>query len=62
MLSYGIMAEKEKIQETIAKIYYDPGGFGTILETYKDANAKNKLIRLFDIKDWFKTNIERKPS
>ena len=31
------MTEKDKIKETLEKIYCDPGGFGTIYETYKDA-------------------------
>ena len=53
------MTEQERIHETIEKIYYDPGGYGSIYETYKDAKAKSKLIKLFNIKDWFATNIER---
>ena len=51
---------KEKVNETIENIYYDPGGFGTVYETYKDAKAKNKLVTLDSVKDWFTTNVERK--
>ena len=54
------MSVSDKIKETIEKIYYDPGGFGTIYETYKDAKAKNKWIKLSDVKTWFETNVERK--
>ena len=50
----------EEVKETIENIYYDPGGFGTVYETYKDAKAKNKLVTLDSVKDWFTTNVERK--
>ena len=53
---------REKVKETIENIYYDPGGFGTVYETYKDAKAKNKLVTLDSVKDWFTTNVERKHS
>ena len=33
----------EKVKETIENIYYDPGGFGTAYETYKDARAKKQV-------------------
>ena len=54
------MTEKGKVADTIAKIYYDPGGFGSIHDTYKEAKAKEKSITLNAVKDWFERNIERK--
>ena len=51
---------KEKVNETIENIHYAPGGFATVYETYQDAKAKNKLVTLDSVKDWFTTNVERK--
>ena len=52
------MSEKsEKIKETIADVYYDKAGYGSVYSTYKEANAQNKLIKLDAVKDWFQRNI-----
>ena len=55
-----ICLKSEKIKETIADAYYDKAGYGSVYSTYKEAKAKNKLIKLEDVKDWFERNIERK--
>ena len=51
------MSEKEKI---ISKIYFDPGGFGSIKQTFEDARKKNKSITLDDVKEFFRTRVEKK--
>ena len=51
------MPEKENI---ISKIYYDPSGFGSINTTYKDAKKKNNSITLDDVKEIFRTRVEKK--
>ena len=46
--------------EVISKIYNDPGGHGSIKETFQDARQKDKTITLFDVKKWFESNTQRK--
>ena len=46
----------------ISKIYNDPSGFGSIAETLKDAKAKDKSIKLEDVKEWFEKNVNKKTS
>ena len=41
--------------EVISKIYNDPGGHGSIKETFQDARQKDKTITLFDVKKWFES-------
>lgn len=43
------MEDKIKI---IEKVYYDPGGFGSINQTLKDAKKYDKTITYDDIKKW----------
>jgi len=51
------MSSKEDI---IAKIYYDVGGFGSIKHTLEDAKKKDKSITLDDVKEFFRTRVEKK--
>ena len=37
--------------EVISKIYHDPGGHGSIKETFQDAKKKDNTITLFDVKN-----------
>jgi hypothetical protein len=46
--------------EIIASIYYDPSGYGSILNTAKEAKQKDKTITLEDVKKWFNKNVEQK--
>lgn len=47
-------------EDTISKIYYDVGGFGSIRQTFEDAKKKNNTITLDDVKEFFRTNVEKK--
>ena len=46
--------------EIISKIYYDPSGFGSIKTTFDDARKKDKSITLDDVKEFFRTRVEKK--
>ena len=49
-----------KYDGLIKKIYYDPAGFGTVQETYKDVKKLDSSITVKDVRDWFERNVERK--
>ena len=49
-----------KYDGLIKKIYYDPGGYGSVQETYKDAKKVDSTLKVSDVKDWFERNVERK--
>ena len=51
------MSEKNNV---ISKIYFDPGGFGNIKQTFEDARKKDKSITLGDVKEFFRTRVEKK--
>ena len=53
------MLDKTK-ESIIAKVYYDPSGYGSINETLKDAKKYDNTITYEDIKEWKSKNIERK--
>lgn len=38
--------------DTIAKVYFDPAGFGSIKETLKDVHKYDKAITYEDVKQW----------
>ena len=40
-----------KFDGLIKKIYYDPGGYGTVQETYKEAKKLDSTIKASDVKD-----------
>ena len=44
----------------IKKVYYDPSGYGTVQDTYKDVKKLDSTIKVSDVKDWFERNVERK--
>jgi hypothetical protein len=39
--------------ETIAKVYYDPSGYGSKKATLDDTRQKDKTITMVDINDFF---------
>ena len=47
-------------QEIIANIYYDKSGFGSKKTTLEDAKKKDKTIKMQDVEEFFKNNIEEK--
>ena len=49
-----------KFDGLIKKIYYDPAGFGTVQETYKEVKKLDSTIKVSDVKDWYERNIDRK--
>ena len=49
-----------KYDGLIKKIYYDPAGFGTVQETYKEVKKLDSTIKVADVKDWYERNIDRK--
>ena len=51
-----------KYDGLLKKVYYDPAGYGSIQDTYKDAKKKDATIKVSDVKDWFERNVERKNS
>jgi len=46
--------------DIIAKVYYDPAGFGSINNTLKDARRYDKTITYKDVKAWKEQQIHRK--
>ena len=53
------MLDKSK-ESIIAKVYYDPAGYGSINSTLKDAKVYDKSITYEDVKQWKERNVERK--
>ena len=49
-----------KFDGLIKKVYYNPAGYGSIQDTYKDVKKLDSSITMSDIKDWFERNVERK--
>ena len=49
-----------KYDGLIKKVYYDPGGYGTVQETFKDVKKLDSTIKVSDVKDWYERNIDRK--
>ncbi len=48
------------IEQTIARIYYDPAGYGSKKETFDQVKKINKNIKYSDIVDFFDKHIEQK--
>ena len=49
-----------KYDGLIKKVYYDPGGYGTVQETFKEVKKLDSTIKVSDVKDWYERNIDRK--
>ena len=46
----------------IKRLYYDPGGYGTVQETFTEVQTLDSTIKVSDVKDWYERNIDRKNS
>ena len=57
MLDNNIMLS---IDEAISKAFYDPGGYGSINETLKDAKTYNPDVKYDDVKKWKEKNLPLK--
>ena len=44
-----------KYDELIKKTYYDPSGYGSVQETYKDVRKLDSAIKLSDVKGLVRT-------
>ena len=44
--------------DIIKKIYYDKSGYGSLKTTFDDVKKIDKTIKMDDIKQWFKENVE----
>ena len=49
-----------KYDGLIKKVYYDPGGYGTVQETFKEVKKLDSTIKVSDVRDWYERNIDRK--
>ena len=47
-------------EETIAKVYYDFGGFGSIAKTLADARKIDPSITQKNVQKWNDQNLQRK--
>ena len=47
------------MNDIISKIYYDPSGYGSIQNTWKDAHDKDPSIKQSDVKEWFEQNVKK---
>ena len=50
----------ENRQAIINKIYHDPSGYGSLKTTFDDARKVDKSITMNDIRDFFKSKVEKK--
>ena len=50
------MSDKD---DTISKVYYDMGGYGSITRTLKEAREIDPSIKEIDVKKWKDTNLQR---
>ena len=50
----------KSLDETIAKVYYDPAGYGSKKETFDDVRKINKSIKYTDIVDWYERHVDQK--
>ena len=49
-----------KFDSIIKKIYYDPGGYGSMQDTFNEAKKVDSSIKFSDVKDWFERSVQRK--
>ena len=50
----------ENKNDIIKKVYTDKSGFGSIKTTFDDVRKIDKSIKIDDMKNWFKENVEHK--
>jgi hypothetical protein len=51
------MSSSAKKDTIISKIYYDPAGYGSVVNTYKDARVKDSKITMKYVHGWFSGNV-----
>ena len=51
------MSDKQKI---INDVYYDRSGFGSKAVTLADARKRDKTIKMEDVNEFFRKNVEEK--
>ena len=54
------MSLSENKSKIISDIYFDEAGYQSVQNTFKEAKLKDKTIKLDDVKQWFKQNVEVK--
>jgi hypothetical protein len=51
------MSSNEEKYNIISKIYYDPVGYGSVVNTYNDARLKDSKITIRYAQGWFSGNV-----
>ena len=51
------MSSNEEKDKRSSKIYYDPAGCGSIMNTYKDARLKDSKMTINYVQGWFAGNV-----
>ena len=46
--------------DIIKSVYFDKAGYGNIKNTFDDARKIDNTIKIDDVKQWFKENLEKK--
>jgi len=49
--------QPQTIDEKIASLYLDKGGFGSLKDTYNDVKRKYPEIKLKDVQSWYRENV-----
>ena len=49
----------ESKKELLNKIFFDPSGYQSQQQLYKDARKLNHSITMREVKDWYSQNVER---
>jgi hypothetical protein len=50
--------QPQTIDEKIASLYLDKGGFGSLKDTYNDVKRKYPEIKLKDVQTWYRKNVD----
>ena len=50
----------ESKAQTISKMYFDEGGFGSMKNTFIDAKKEDPTITCNDVVEWFQKNTNKK--
>ena len=48
------------LDKTLARVYYDPAGYGSKKETFDDVKKIDKNVKYSDIVDFFEKHVEQK--
>ena len=47
------------MEELLKKLYYDPSGFMSLQNLYKEAKKQDKSIKIKDVNEWYEKNNEK---